>query len=273
MSDAMTFGLPGVPLAPGDHICALYSGAYERDALLGPYLEAGLMAGDKCVCVIEAEDQQHLLEEVGATVDVETCIASGQLELFTSAQTYLGPGSFSVEGMIDFWKQSNEVALTSGPFDFARNAGDTTGMVAFAEDFDDFAAYEAELNRISTQHPQSFLCLYDVRLFGGGIILELLRTHPKLLRGGLVIDNPHYLTPDEYDALRLRSGTGWTALTTAERTVAGLVGRGFTNDEIADRLALAVPFVDRHVHRIVRKLGVDSRNDVARIIRERTRKQ
>ncbi|MEY2422481.1 MAG: eukaryotic-like serine/threonine-protein kinase [Acidimicrobiaceae bacterium] len=271
----MTFGLPGVPLIPGDHICALYSGAHERDAVLAPYLEAGLVAGDKCVCVIEAEDQRHLLAEVGSGVDVETCIASGQLELFTSAETYLraGVAAFSVDGMVDFWNESNGAALTSGAFDFARNAGDTTGLVAFAEDFGDFATYEAELNRMAMHHPRSFLCLYDVRLFGGGIVLELLRTHPKLLRGGMVIDNPHYLTPDEYQAMRDRSGTGWTGLTTTEKAVADLVGQGLTNDEIGDRLALSRPLVDRDLHRIFRKLGVTTRTDLVRIVGERAREQ
>ncbi|MCU1461121.1 MAG: protein kinase family protein [Acidimicrobiales bacterium] len=266
----MTFGLPGVPLTAGDHICALYAGAYERDGVLAPYLEAGLVAGDKCVCVIEAEDQQRLLAEVADTADVEACITSGQLELFTSAESYLRSGTFSVDGMVDFWTQSNDDALTSGRFDFARNAGDTTGLAEIAADFDDFAAYEAEINRISLRHPQSFLCLYDVRLFDGEVILELLRTHPKLLRGRMVIDNPHYLTPEEYLALRQRTGTVWTMLTAEERTVAGLVGYGLTNEEIADRLALSRPLVDRHLHRIARKLGVTSRTDVARMVRERT---
>ncbi|MEY2461489.1 MAG: eukaryotic-like serine/threonine-protein kinase [Acidimicrobiaceae bacterium] len=140
----MTFGLPGVPLTAGDHICALYSGAFERDAVLAPYLEAGLVAGDKCVCVIEAEDQQRLLAEVADSADVEACITSGQLEVFTSAETYLRSGAFSVDGMIDFWIQSNDDALTSGQFDFARNAGDTTGLAEIAADFEEFAAYEAE---------------------------------------------------------------------------------------------------------------------------------
>jgi hypothetical protein len=34
------------------------------------------------------------------------------------------------------------------------------------------------------------------------MMLDLLRTHPKLLLGGLVIENPHYLTPDEYLTLK-----------------------------------------------------------------------
>ena len=35
--------------------------------------------------------------------------------------------------------------------------------------------YEAELSWLVGAYPQSVLCLYDVRLIGGGVLFELLR--------------------------------------------------------------------------------------------------
>jgi len=55
VTEALDFGIPGLNLAPGDHICALYMGAAERDAILLPYLQAGLRSGDKCICVVDQE--------------------------------------------------------------------------------------------------------------------------------------------------------------------------------------------------------------------------
>jgi hypothetical protein len=40
--------------------------------------------------------------------------------------------------------------------------------------------------------------MYDLERFGGGVVVDLLKTHPKLLLGGVLIDNPHALTPDEF---------------------------------------------------------------------------
>ena len=37
---------------------------------------------------------------------------------------------------------------------------------------------------------------------GSGTMADLLRTRPRLLIGGMVIDNPHYLTPDEFRLAR-----------------------------------------------------------------------
>jgi hypothetical protein len=53
-----------------------------------------------------------------------------------------------------------------------------------------------------TKYPQMILCLYDLARLGGGMVVDLLKTHPKILLGGLVLENPHYLTPDELRALR-----------------------------------------------------------------------
>jgi hypothetical protein len=52
------------------------------------------------------------------------------------------------------------------------------------------------------RYPQWGLCLYDLGRFGGGILLDVLKTHRKVLLGGMVLDNPHYLTPDEFLAQR-----------------------------------------------------------------------
>src|SRR3954466_496567 len=67
---------------------------------------------------------------------------------------------------------------------------------------DQLMDYESEVNRFAPLFPQVLLCLYDLAQFGGGIILDLVRTHPKVLLGGGLIDNPNFLTPDEYRATR-----------------------------------------------------------------------
>ena len=100
-------------------------------------------------------------------------------------------------------------------------------------------------------------------------MVDLLRTHPKLLLVGLVIDNPHYLSPDDYLTTRPDRVHGWAGLTTLERQVVELVAEGHTNTEISDRLALSQAVVDRHLHRIFRKLDLTSRADVVDVLPER----
>ena len=53
MSDTIELGIPGLSLDVGDHVCAFFGGAAERDAILEAYLGAGLRSGDKCLCVLD----------------------------------------------------------------------------------------------------------------------------------------------------------------------------------------------------------------------------
>ncbi len=55
-------------------------------------------------------------------------------------------------------------------------------------------------------------------------------------------------------------------LTAAEHTVAGLAGNRLTNREIANQLAVSTKTVEYHLSHIYAKLGVHSRNELARMI-------
>jgi DNA-binding CsgD family transcriptional regulator len=54
-------------------------------------------------------------------------------------------------------------------------------------------------------------------------------------------------------------------LTAVEQRVAGLVGEGRTNREVADELFMSVRTVESHLGRVYRKLGLRSRTELARL--------
>ena len=63
---------------------------------------------------------------------------------------------------------------------------------------------------------------------------------------------------------RRRPGTGWDALTPAERRVAALVATGRANPDIATELFLSRNTVQTHISHILTKLGVHSRIEITR---------
>jgi len=69
-------------------------------------------------------------------------------------------------------------------------------------DLNDFLIYESELNRFLPRYPQVIMCLYDLDRFGGQILVDILKTHPKVLMGSTVLENLYYLEPDEFLASR-----------------------------------------------------------------------
>ena len=62
----------------------------------------------------------------------------------------------------------------------------------------ELVGYESALNRVMSDHRQVNLCLYDVTRCSADLVMDVLKTHPKVMRGSMVIDNPYYVEPDEF---------------------------------------------------------------------------
>ncbi|GIH28169.1 helix-turn-helix transcriptional regulator [Acrocarpospora phusangensis] len=65
-----------------------------------------------------------------------------------------------------------------------------------------------------------------------------------------------------------RPSSGWDSLTDTERAVAGLIARGMTNRQAAERMFLSHHTVSTHLRRMFGKLGIASRAELARIVAE-----
>jgi hypothetical protein len=201
MSDAVALGLNGISIPPGSHICALFRGIQERDQVMVPFLAEGLRVGDKCTCIIDdgVEDvRRALAADAGGPAHTN----HGSVEIRSSKETYLRRGAFSTQEMLDFWDDSVGAALNEHGFPFVRSAGETTWTLKELPGLHDFMTYEAELNRFLPRYPQVIMCLYDLDRFGGQVLVDILKTHPKVLMGGTVLDNLYYLEPDEFLASR-----------------------------------------------------------------------
>jgi hypothetical protein len=189
--------VPGLTPAAGDHVCGFYYGEAERDAILLPFLRNGLAAGDKCVAVVDSTRPEDLIERLGAGPEL---VASGQLEFYDSAQTYLRTGSFHPELMISFWEERALATSVAGQFGFARVVGEMSWLERVPPQRELVVRYETWADGFAARYPHAVLCLYDLCRLGSGILLDLLRTHPKLLLGGLVLENPHHISGDEFAA-------------------------------------------------------------------------
>jgi hypothetical protein len=191
----------GMQLSKGDHICGFYRKPSERDDILIPFLVDGLRAGDKCTCVVDSCTPDDVLASMSAHIEVDPYVSLRQLEVLDSYATYLADGGFLPARMLQFW----EAKARQSPFTgtgLARNIGDMSWAHRSQDAVTELIGYESELNRIMANVPQVNLCLYDLTRCTGDLIMDVLKTHPKALLGGMVIDNPYYLEPDEFLASR-----------------------------------------------------------------------
>jgi DNA-binding CsgD family transcriptional regulator len=74
-------------------------------------------------------------------------------------------------------------------------------------------------------------------------------------------------TGDTGDVVEAGRRARWNRLTDHERTIAGLVSSGFTNQQIAKRVYLSPHTVNYHLRRIFRKLDIGSRAELAGLAR------
>jgi hypothetical protein len=201
MRDSIGLGLNGLSIPASTHICAFFRGIPERDQIMLPFLQEGLRAADKCNCIID-DGVDAVRTALGTDTGAPADAGTHQLEIRSSKETYLRRGMFSTQEMLDFWDDSVGAALNEEGFEFVRSAGETTWTLKELPGLDEFLTYEAELNRFLPHYPQVIMCLYDLDHFGGAMLVDILKTHPKVLMGGTVLENLYYMEPDEFLASR-----------------------------------------------------------------------
>jgi len=213
--ERVALGVGGLEAEPGDHICGVFSGEQERDQVLIPFLQAGLASGDKCICVVDGTAPGEIVAALGPTGEAAALTTSKQLEVIGASDLYLRSGRFSADEVIGSWKAAISDAMYAGQFDAVRVV-ETWSRRDVIPDMNELLMLESEMNRYLPLYPQVVMCLYDMDQFGSGALVNLVMTHPRMLVGGMVIENPYYLTPDEVLAKAVRRDTGTVIPVTKE---------------------------------------------------------
>jgi DNA-binding CsgD family transcriptional regulator len=243
---------------------------------LFPFLEEGLRHGDKCLCLIDDVEPALVRDRAVGQPGPGYFERSGQLDVQRASDVYLRTGEFTVKDMMSFLSERVDAALRDD-FDLLRAAGEMSWVLPGPLGSDDLFLYESALNHAVEKMPAILMCLYDLHKFGTDMLVEVLRTHPKVLLDRTVIDNPHWVHPTEYPpaasvtaAARYPlvkvgadgeegTGHGWASLTEAELRVVSSVARGMTNRSIAEEFYLSRHTVDAHLKHVYLKLDIHSR--------------
>jgi hypothetical protein len=61
----------------------------------------------------------------------------------------------------------------------------------------DFIEYETRINDVMTKYEGPVICAYDLTKFGASVVMDALRTHPAVIIGGLLQENPFFVPPDQ----------------------------------------------------------------------------
>lgn len=179
-------------LRPGDHVCAFYNRSdTTRDDIIAAYVAEGLRAGDKCVCYIDD------LTAVQERLPAELRVHPGMTVFREADEVYMPEGDFSREAHFRRLDDLASSTLKEG-YSFLRLLGDARFAIRRALDTKEWFTYEAEVYKFAPRYPQFLLCLYDLDYFDGSLVVNVLKTHPRILLNGMVIKNPYYRPPGEF---------------------------------------------------------------------------
>ena len=154
------------------------------------------------MAVLEAPGPQDLLARLGGQVDLGRSVETGQLELPAPADAYLRSGQFSTEDMLDYWRDLATAAQGAARFSFIRATGEMPSVLDHPDGRAEFFRYESLLTAAISALPEVVVCLYDLERFGAEVLMDTLRTHPRVIVDGMIYDNPYYIEPGKFLATR-----------------------------------------------------------------------
>ena len=183
------------------HVCAFFNSAEEEYDTLLPFVRDGLERGERAYHILPSQYREEHLERLrGAGIDVTAAQRRRQLEVATPQETYLRGGRFDQDAMLILIQEALEKGPTLG-FPLTRLIAHAETVLWHPEDWstvNEWIEYETRLNDVLPRFDDPVICTYDANLLSGSIVVDILRTHPVAIIGGLLYENPFFVPPQQF---------------------------------------------------------------------------
>lgn len=180
------------------HVCAFFNSRDEEYGVMSPFYKQAVDQDEQNLHIVNpvhADDHRQRLSNAG--IDVPHCEACGQQQVLTWNDAYLNEeGAFDKDRMlatVDHLTGAGKHA----DFSRVRIMGDMDWVFAGVPGAADILEYEAEVNAVLEKNKQPAVCVYDIAKLSGSMMMDILRTHPLTLIGGVVQENPFFTPPAE----------------------------------------------------------------------------
>jgi hypothetical protein len=190
--------LCGKPLDGLLHVCAFVDSRDQQYEILLPFLREGMNCQECLLNIVAPErraDHVERLQEGG--IDSDDLVADGRQKLLGFEDTYLKGGCFSADAMLATIEQAMAGIHREG-FPALRGFGEMDWAVSGLPGTEQLIEYESRLNYLVPQFDATIVCVYDVSKFTGRMVMDVLSTHPKVILGGQISENPYYMEPDVF---------------------------------------------------------------------------
>jgi len=199
----MTDGAPPISLAGSHlgatrHVCAFFSSDDEEYRVLLPFMKEGFDCGHKAVHVVNSGQRDAHLHRLGvAGIDLTTAQRRGQLDLHNNTDVYLRDGQFDQDRMLEVF-----TSLASGNATHGFPLSRIVCRMDWATDsrllVDNVIEFESRVNEVWRRHDDVVICTYHLGQFSGDAVIDIMRTHPLVIIGGMLQQNPFFVPPEQF---------------------------------------------------------------------------
>ena len=180
------------------HICAFFNSIDEEHRVLRSFIKEGFDRGDKAFHIVDPELQgQHLERLADAGIDVERAMGTGQLELRRWQDAYLRDDRFDQDAMLALLEELFQSGAGSG-YPLTRLIGQMEWALVDKPGVDDLLEFETRVNYLMAKYEDAAICTYDLSKFSASIVMDVMRTHPVVIIGEVLQENPFFVPPDQF---------------------------------------------------------------------------
>ena len=178
------------------HICAFFNSLDEEHRVLRPFIRDGLDRGERGFHIVDPERRaEHLRRLAEGGINVDWAMGTGQLEVRPWQDAYLRGDRFNQNAMLALIE---EVLQSATGYPLTRLLAHMEWALLDKPGVDDLVEYETRLNYVLPKYDDPVICTYDLTKFGSSVAMDILRTHPVTIMGGVLQENPFFVPPDEF---------------------------------------------------------------------------
>jgi hypothetical protein len=180
------------------HACAFFDSRGEEYQVLLPFMKEGFEAGDKAFLILDQQQRAERLDrlsEIG--IDPADAAQRGQLEVRPWENAHLRPGRFDQRAMIALLEEVLSGDRQNG-FGLTRLWANMEWALQDFPGVHDIVEYESRVNYVLPKYDTVTVCTYDVTKFSASLLMDILRTHPDAIVGGVLQQNSFYMPPDQF---------------------------------------------------------------------------
>lgn len=181
-----------------DHPCAVYESLDELKIQCIPFLQAGLLLGERSIYFFSDNSPAFVMEAMTENgFSVEPYLKNGAFKVIPTSEVHLSGGSFDEEKMMQYWRKAVEDSKQEG-FQSLRAAVEMSWALSGKPGCDVLAPYESRLNSFTSTENVAVICAYHRERFSPEKLRAVIHAHPKVIAGSKVLLNDAVVSSDHF---------------------------------------------------------------------------